>query len=953
MIHLHVRTEYSFRKAFGRVEDVLRVTGGPAVAMTDGGTWGHVAFMKACKAANIKPIYGVELTVVADARLRERQPGAQVVLLAKTDAGLTELYQLVSEANTRGFYYMPRLDYRDINGASDDLAVLAGPGTQLDRLSELRPHYLMLTPTNATWNRRAMAQRTFRCVVASDNRYPTLEDVAAYEILAQRDKVMGSTPMHLLSEDELRLAVPEADDECYLNTERIAAECDAHLPKAENVRIASPKTLKLLCLEGAEQRGIPTGHVSLLDPVYNARLDRELAMIAQKNFQDYFFLVGDMVRWAKDHMMVGPARGSSAGSLVCYLLGITDVDPIVHDLMFERFIDVTRADLPDVDIDFQDTRRDLVVDYLRDHYGADKVGRIGTVARLKPKSCLGDVAKELGIPTWEIRDVLDAVIDRSTGDARAQFAVADALDTLEIGKALAVKYPAIRIAGKLEGHAQHTGKHAAGVMVTQEPVTRYCALDNSGASQIDKKDAEVLNLLKIDALGLRILSVIQDTLDQIGKARDWLVTYPLTDEEAFEVLNAERFAGIFQFEGYALQSLCRQMKVRTFDDLQVIGALARPGPLHCGAATEFIQRRIGKEKISHMHPLAEPITRGTYGIVIYQEQVMAMGRTIGTLDWEDVSELRKAMSGSKGDEFFNRYWVKFEVGANRHGTPSSEARRIWDKMCTFGSWAFNKSHSVSYGLISYWCCVLKAHHPLEFAAASLRNVKDHEQGIRILRDLATEGFEYRAVDPERSGLDWSVVDGRLVGGLTNIMGVGEKKAKDILRRREEGRPQLPGNRVLLATPRTPYDDIFEGDRRFGAIYKNPKAHYVTSGRVSHIADMTEQGDYVFIGKIKEKNLRDVNEYESLNKRGGKIITFNPNFLLLDIEDDTGNIKCKINRREYKKWGKPLVEGSKINDWFLWKGRIRDNDWRIVQIERWRALEEGSTLYHPAPETSHE
>lgn len=954
MIHLHVRTEYSFRRAFGKLERVLMHAGGTHMAITDTGTWGHVAFSKAAKKVGISPIFGVELIVVADLEKRERQQSAQVVILAKDDAGLQELYELTTFANAKGFFYVPRISWQALNAISEHCVTLCGPGTQMDRLSQLRPHVLMMTPTNAAWNRRVMSQRTFRRVVCADNYYLQPDDAAAYAILAQREKVSLTTPMHLCTEDELRLAIPEADDDAFLESERIAAECTAHLPVAQNVQIASELSLRLLCMQGAQHRGFATTDtddrrmVRICDEAYELRLQRELAMIESKHFEDYFYLVGDIVRWAKTKMLVGPARGSSAGSLVCYLLGITDVDPLVHDLMFERFIDVTRKDLPDIDIDFQDTRRDLVITYLQERYGEDRVGRIGTVARLKAKSCLGDVAKELGIPAYEIRDVQDAVIERSTGDARAQFCVQDALESLEIGKALVAKYPSILIAGVLEGHAQHTGKHAAGLMVTQRPVTTYCSIDHSGTAQIDKKDAETLNLLKIDALGLRVLSVLQDTLDQIGKTRDWLVTYPLDDVAAFEILNAERYAGIFQFEGYALQSLCRQMKVRSFDDLQVIGALARPGPLHCGAATEFIERRIGTVPISHMHPLIEPITRGTYGIVIYQEQVMAITHVLGKLDWEDVSELRKAMSKSLGEEFFNTYWEKFKAGAADNGVPQAEARAIWDKVCTFGSWAFNKSHSVSYGIISYWCCLLKAHYPLEFAAACLRNEKNAEQSIHILRDLSREGFQYRPVDPQRSGLHWSVVDGTLVGGLTNIRGLGEKKASDIILRRSDGRALLPGQRKLLSNPVTPYDDIFEAERRFGAVYANPKAHHIDSGGVTHIKDIGEAGDYVFIGKLKERNLRDLNEYGNVVKRGGRLVRQYPLFLNLVLEDDTGSIIVKIDRYQYPKWGKPLIEGAKLGDWFLWKGYIRADGWRMVQITRWRCLEETSQLYKAPP-----
>jgi DNA polymerase III alpha subunit len=954
MIHLRIRTEFSFRRAFGKIDTVIAVAGGTSLAITDSGTWGHVLFAKACKKAGVRPIFGAEVAVVGDARTREKQGAASIALLARNDDGLRELYHLVTRANSAEcFYYTPRLDYRDINGASENLYILAGPGTVIDRLT-VRPNvYLNLNPTNASWNRRAMMLPTFQKVVTCDNHFPQPDDGPAYEILAQRDKISRTTPMHILSEDELRLAVPEADDDCFANTERIAADCDAHLPVAENVKVDLGLSLYDQCIAGARRRGLTVvdpdeGKPYLEDQTYQARMERELDMIAQKKFEDYFNLISDMVRWAKTKMLVGPARGSSAGSLVCYLLAITDVDPLVHDLMFERFIDITRADLPDVDIDFQDTRRDMVIEYLRERYGEERVGRIGTVARLKAKSCLGDVGKELGIPPWEMRDVQDAVIERSTGDARAQFAVADALETLEVGRKLVEKYPALVIAGKLEHHAQHTGKHAAGVIVAQHPVINYCSLDNSGAAQIDKKDAEALNMLKIDALGLRTLSILQDCLDQIGKTRDWLITYPLDDVEAFEILNAERYSGIFQFEGYALQSLCRQMKVKCFDDLQVIGALARPGPLHCGAATDFITRRTGHGDIVHLHPLAEPVTRSTYGIVIYQEQVMAIGRLVGKLSWEDVSELRKAMSKSLGEEFFNTYWERFKAGAHENGIGEAEARRIWDRMCTFGSWAFNKSHSVSYGIISYWCCVLKAHYPLEFAAACLRNEKDNEQGVRILRDLSREGFKYKPVDPEKSGLHWSVVDGVLLGGLTNIKGVGEKKAIDILRRRDDKRPLLPGQRKLLSDPRTPYDDIFEGDRRFGDIYRHPKLHGVTSGPVTRIADIGDPGDYVFLGRIKEKNLRDLNEYGNVVKRGGRIVKRNPIFLNLVLEDDSGSIIVRINRWIYKKWGLPLIEKGRIGDWFMWKGDIRADGWRMVQIQRWRCLEDGHPLLKPAP-----
>lgn len=937
MIHLRLRTEYSLGRAFGRVDQVLEAAGGTAAAITDNGTWGHTQWAKAAAKRKIKPLFGVEVAVVPDITKREHQPTALMALIARRSAGLSEMYRLVTLAN-ENFYYMPRLDYHTINAVSDDLIILSGANADLDRLKWTRPYcFVEMNPSAPMWNARVAKMKGLTRVVCADNLYPSTKDRQAYEIVAFRQRQDRTTTQHIPDEDELRMLIPMAGDEDFLNTERIAAECDAVLPRAQMVRFPNPRPLREMCLEGAARRGLPIHNGQMADATYQARLDRELAMIEEKQFHDYFYVIADLVQYAKQHMLVGPARGSSCGSLVCYLLAITDVDPIVHDLMFERFIDINRADLPDIDIDFQDTRREMVYEYLQAKYGADRVGRIGTVLRYKAKSALGDVAKALRIPEWEIKDVKGAMIERSSGDARAQYCVMDTLETMEKGKELVKKYPKLALAGVIEGHATTSGKHAAGMIVTEHPLTNYCAIGRDGTAQIDKKDAEQLNILKIDALGLRTLSVLQDCLDQIGKDRDWLVRYPLDDAEAFEVFNAERWTGIFQYEGLALQLLARQMKIHDINDVIAITALARPGPLHCGAATEYVERRVGKAPVVYIHPLAEPICQSTYGTIIYQEQVMAIGRAIGQLTWEEVSELRKAMSKSLGEEFFNQYWERFKVGADANGIESGEARRIWDKMCTFGSWAFNKSHAVAYGLISYWCAVLKAHWPLEYAAACLRSSDDETSGTLLLRELVREGYTYQAVDPDRSSLTWSVINGQLIGGLTTIKGMGPKKAEEVLRRRKHKMPLTPGLLKMLTNPVTPYDDLFPAESRFGDLYRNPRAHNILSGPVSLIRDIHDPGEYVFIGRLLVKNLRDMNEYQSVVKRNGRLIKRNNLFLILTVEDDTGNISCRIDRYKFKALGKPIVENAKEGDWFLWKGAIR-GEWRQVIITKWRRLE---------------
>ena len=932
MIHLRLRTEYSFRRAFGRVADVIKAAEGSACAITDNATWGHVAWAKECKKQGKRPIFGVELEVVDPALLKDRAYGVNMVFLAKDQEGLAELYALVTRAYKDLFYYRARVSYAEVNALSAHVVVLSGVGPRLDLLKRRPDVYLELSPSGPGWNMAALRLKGWDYVVTCDNFYVSPTDRTAYEVLVgDYGRVARTTLLHIPTEEELRNALPHVPGDAWDNTDRIGAECVAVLPRAPVVEWPTKASLVDWCKIGARGLGC-----DLKRPAYRERLARELRLIEDKGFTDYFLVIADMVRFARERMLVGPGRGSAAGSLVCYLLGITNIDPLQHGLMFERFIDVTRADLPDIDIDFPDVQRDEVMGYLVEQYGAEKVGRIGTVLRFQTRSAIGNVAKQLNIPAWETKDLQGAIIKRSTGDARAQFAVADAFDTLDAGKALVAKYPQLRVAARLEGHATTSGTHAAGFVVAAEPVTSYGAITRDGTLMLDKKDAEALNILKIDALGLRTLSVLQHCLNALGLAHTYLVRYRLDDIQAFKVLNEDRFAGIFQFEGYALQILTKQMRVREFLDIVALTALARPGPLHGGATQEFVERRIGSQATVPLHPLIKDITAETYGTVIYQEQVMAIGRTMGKLSWEDVSELRKAMAKSLGEEFFNTFWEKFRAGSREHGIDDGAARAIWDKVCTFGSWAFNKSHAVSYGLLSYWCAVLKAHHPLQFAASTLRYAKDEEQTIKLLRELSEEGIPFEIVNPKTSMETWEVVGKKLVGGLTNIKGIGPRKAQEIIAARRSGKALPKGLSNLLAQPITPYDRLFEGRERFGDVYANPKAYKVMSGPVHHIRDMQEPGTYVFLGRLKEKNLRDLNEYGSVAKRGGKIIERNNLFLNLYLEDDTGGIFATIGRFDFVRLGKPLLDTGRLGDWYMWRGEIRNN-WRKVYINKMRKL----------------
>lgn len=938
MIQIKARTEFTFRKVFGPISKVLEVTTGPIGICDQSGSWGHVQFATACKKAGRKPIFGVELAVVEDAKLKEKQGINWMSLLAVNNIGLQEMYELISfSSDPENFYYHPRIDYNILGETSSNILILSGNHPQWNFLPKKRKNlYVELNPNSHISTVERARYHKLPLVATSDNYYPTVADKPVYEVISGRERQMRTSPMHLLSDYEWKALWPDAPAEACLNQSVIAELCTAELPTATMVHFDNMPTLRSLCEKGAKLR-----KVNLKNKVYADRLKRELDLIADKKFEDYFYLVTDIINYAKQHMLVGPARGSSCGSLVCYLLRITDIDPIPYDLLFERFIDINRKDLPDIDIDFPDTRRDMVFEYIRQRYGAENVARLGTVLRYKAKSTIADVAKQLDIPKWEVKDLSDAIIERSTGDARAAFCIMDTFEQLEIGRKTLEKFPALRVAAHIENHAKASGQHAAGIVVTADRVSRYCSIDRrTGAAQVDKKDAEKLNLLKIDALGLRTLSVIQDCLDEIGWTREQLLAYPLNDEEAFDVLNRKSFSGIFQFEGYALQSLCTQLKVENFEDIASLTALARPGPLESGGAAEFIKRRIGKASTVHLHPSIAGVTKVTYGIVIYQEQVMQIAREMGQLSWEDVSELRKAMSKSLGKEFFDGYWERFRLGALKQGVKEDDAKVVWDNINTMGSWSFNRSHAVAYGMVSYWTAMLKAKFPLQFATACLRNAKEEEQGILLLRELAKEGFRYKAFDPDLSEKDWMVKDGVLIGGLTNVKGIGPKTADDILERRRSGKPLTNGQRNKLANGETPYDTISEGEDKWGHIKKNPEKYTIRTAitDIGHITDQDE-GEFLIIGKIKEKDLRDLNDPNAVKKRDGKVIKGQSLILHITAQDDTGNIRVTIDRHNYKVWGIPLVEKSKIGDWYLFKGRMKAG-FRKISCNRWRKLEEG-------------
>ena len=688
---MRVRTEYSFRHAAGKLPDVikrLQTLGWGAAPIADRlGTYAFAQWAKLTAEADLRPIYGVELPVTS--KLAQRNPDTDYwTFYAIKD--IRALYKLIAQAtaNIDGL-----LLYAQAMQATG-LVKIAGERAQLTSMRPDVPNlYMALSPATPKGLYNDAKAQGYKFIATSDNVYLTPDDREFYRCALGRVARMQSYPQHLLTDTEWTAAVAHLADAktvsaALANRAQAMGQCKVSLPKATLLKPQRRLSLRTMCTAGAAAKGC-----DLNNPVYKARLGAELKLIKDKKFEDYFYIVAELVNWAKQHMVVGPARGSSCGSLVCYLLNITAIDPIKFGLLFERFIDITRQDLPDIDIDFEDGKRDMVFRHAEEVYGKDRIARLGTVSHYMARSALKAAAAVLRIPDFKINRVLDVMIERTSGDARANEALTDTFKATETGRDLRAEFPALEIAERMEGHASNAGQHAAGIVLTQEPIVNYVALDmrnkaRMGIAMCDKRDVDTFGLLKIDALGLTQLGVFARTLELIGKpaTSEYLENIPLNDQTAFDVLNKRHYAGVFQFNGIAVQSMAKAVHITQFNDLVAMTALGRPGPMGSGGAQHWSQRRAGKEPVTFVHPLVKPYLEDTLGVVTFQEQVMRLGRELGDLSWKDVAVIRKAMSKSMGQDFFDTFGNKWKVAVQRKGMPKDIADKFWMDLCSFGNW---------------------------------------------------------------------------------------------------------------------------------------------------------------------------------------------------------------------------------------------------------------------------
>ena len=689
---------------------------------------------------------------------------------------------------------------------------------------------------------------------------------------------------------------------------------------------------------------------------YIERVNYEFGLMESKDFLDYFAVLGDVVRKAKDRgVAVGPARGSAAASLCCYLWRITEVNPMAYpSMLFERFIAPDRNDEPDIDLDFEDERRDEVRQIMIEKYGVERVGNIGTFTRYRGKNAIDDVARVYGIPSWEVARVKEFLVERSGGDSRFDAGIIDTVEMFPQVKEVFDKFPDLYKSIELEGNYKAFGVHAAGLVIGNEPLDSYVASyskdvgtgthkKNVRVLSVDKYDGEHLGLMKLDALGLTTMGMLANAMTMLDMDLEELYDIPMDDPETLEAFRIADVVGIFQFEGRTTKMVCQEMAPKTFMDLAAVNALSRPGPLHSGSTGDYLAVRKGKQQREDIHPLVAKICEFTEGQIIYQEQILQICGDIGKLPWTHRSAIRKIISSKKGESAFNALWEQFYEGAASQGITEPVAKEIWKRMVTAGTYAFNIAHCVSYSMLGFWAMWLKVHHPAIFYAAQLQKVKDKDKQIALMKDMqdARYGRSLRVLPPAlaESGITWTPVEGGVRAGFLQVPGVGEKTAiaiseahaetpfaqwSDLMSLKGVG-PTTVSKMEAFATTEDPFgiDQVAKDIRAIKRAIADdqlpgapmPKQ---TSDDVPY-EDIPWRG--VIIGRLKDINLKDL--FEDHRSRTGEDLDPSTvkapekkDSVTLYLEDALGTLTVKVNRHSYPKFKERVWDARKNIDYVL-------------------------------------
>ncbi|MCX8082941.1 MAG: DNA polymerase III subunit alpha [bacterium] len=846
-VHLHLHTEYSLLDGMCRIDQVTQIAhreGMKALAITDHGTMGGVLkFYEDALKHGVKPIIGTEMYIAPGSRFQQeyssrKESSFHITMLAENEKGYRNLLKLSTLAFTEGYYYTQRIDREILAENADGIIVLSGClkgeipsfliNGDIDKAIEMvgiyqdivgmENFYLEIMdnriPEQDKVNRLLVdiARKTGAGLVATnDCHYLRKEDAFTHEVL-----LCIQTQSHIDDKDRLRFQTDEfyfkTPEEMYIafkdipdalkNTVAIGERCNVkidigkyHLPVFHPPEGKSPDIyLEELIIKGLKEKfGIDCGKRIDRSIARNEIVDRaiyEFEVIKKMGFSSYFLIIQDFVNYARTNgIRVGPGRGSAAGSLVAYLLGITEINPIPYNLIFERFLNPERISLPDVDVDFCDRRRDEVITYIRETYGKDNVSQIGTYGRMAARAVVRDVGRALGFTYTEV-DRLAKLISPEPGATLAEEIVhnPDIKKILESEERIKNLFD---IALKLEGLARHSSTHAAGLVITETPVYEYAPLFRASkgelATQYDMEGIEKIGLLKVDILGLKTLAVIEDTLKLIKERKGiGIEEFPLDDEKTYKLLSRGESLGIFQLESQGMQKLLKDIEPQSFEDLIAILALYRPGPMKSGMVDEYIKRKKNPSCITYDLPALEPILKSTYGVILYQEQVMEIAHKLAGFTMGQADELRRSM-GKKDIEAMEEKRDLFIEGAKKNGIPEPLAKKIFEQIAKFAGYGFNKSHSTGYALISYQTAFLKANYPLEFMTSLLNSeIGNFDKTAEYIEECERMNIWILPPDICESDEKFKIFSNDIIFGLSAIKNVGEGAIKSIIETRKTG-----------------------------------------------------------------------------------------------------------------------------------------------------------------------
>ncbi|MDH5384888.1 MAG: DNA polymerase III subunit alpha [Candidatus Aminicenantes bacterium] len=884
-IHLHNHSEFSILD--GALKTAALVEAAyqnkmPAVALTDhGNIFGAISFVKQAMDKKIKPILGCEIYVAPESRFDKdpNQKGPRhyhLILLVKEEKGYRNLCQLLAKSYLEGFYYKPRIDKELLVQHSEGLiglsaclkgeisyylslglddkseeaaleyAAFFAPG---DFYIELMDHGLEAQKEINPKLVKLAKKLDLPLVATNDVHYLQREDAESQDTLlciqtnkrvTDQDRIRFATQEFYFKSNEEMAVLFRDVPEAIQNTTKIAAECNFVFPfsgySLPNFRAPEDMSLSEY-FDQVVRRGFEDKMKGLMPriengelpgrKVYERRLEKEIRLVKEMGFEGYFLIVGDIIREARSkNIPVGPGRGSAAGSLLAFSLGITAIDPLEYDLLFERFLNPERISLPDIDIDFCGRRRDEVLSYVTQKYGRENVCQIITFGTMAARQAVRDVGRALEVPLPEV-DKIAKMIPPLGPDSTIEGALRNIPQLREMRDKDAKIAHLLSVAQKLEGQVRHPSIHAAGIVITPKPLVEFMPLYQSVKGEITTQfpmgDIEAIGLLKMDLLGLRNLTVIQDTVDLVKKDSGEEINIehiPLNDGKTFEVFQSGNTDGVFQFESAGMKDLLRNYKPESLRDLIALNALYRPGPLKSGMTDEFIKRKNHPDRISYELPELELVLKETRGIIVYQEQVMQIATELAGYSVAEADILRKAM-GKKIASVMKAQKQRFIRGAKEKGVSQAKANKIFELVKNFAGYGFNKSHSAAYAFLAFHTAYLKAHYPVHFLAALLTSEAERgatSQVVKYINECKEMGIKVLPPDINESDFNFTFSKGNIRFGLSAIKNVGEGAIRALIKAREKrGRFKSPFDIFGEADPKTLNRKVIESLIKAGAL----------------------------------------------------------------------------------------------------------------------------------------